>query len=131
MRRNDVMTDINPDFMAGLGDVQGSIPTEWVANGNPAPFDNDVTWNNLTVYRLREGIERFFITDINNPAASSLAQSEVFIMHDDINSAYASFMNHIPGGCNVLWLDGHASFLKYPSDTPVSRGWATFLGYMT
>jgi beta-lactamase regulating signal transducer with metallopeptidase domain len=28
-----------------------------------------------TIYRLREGIERFLITDINNPAASALAQS--------------------------------------------------------
>ena len=33
-----------------------------------------------TVYRLREGIERFLITDINNPAASAQAQSTVWIM---------------------------------------------------
>ena len=28
----------------------------------------------VTAYRFREGIERFFITDINNPAASSKAR---------------------------------------------------------
>jgi hypothetical protein len=37
------------------------------ADGSPVP---------KTIYRLREGIERFFITDINNPAASAKAQSE-------------------------------------------------------
>nr|AUN37043.1 hypothetical protein [uncultured bacterium] len=31
-----------------------------------------------TIYRLREGIERFYITDINNPAASAAAQSARF-----------------------------------------------------
>ena len=32
-----------------------------------------------TIYRLREGIERVLITDINNPAASAMAQSELAI----------------------------------------------------
>ena len=35
-----------------------------------------------TVYRLREGIERFMITNINNPAGSAMAQSEVPVMRD-------------------------------------------------
>ncbi|MCP4643230.1 MAG: VWA domain-containing protein [bacterium] len=29
-----------------------------------------------SIYRIREGIERFFISDINNPAASAVAQSD-------------------------------------------------------
>ena len=29
-----------------------------------------------TIHRIREGIERFFISDINNPAATAIAQSE-------------------------------------------------------
>jgi prepilin-type processing-associated H-X9-DG protein len=28
--------------------------------------------------------------------------------------------NHIPGGCNVLYMDGHVAFLKYPNVWPVS-----------
>ena len=24
--------------------------------------------------------------------------------------------NHIPGGCNVLYMDGHVDFVKYPSE---------------
>jgi prepilin-type processing-associated H-X9-DG protein len=65
-----------------------------------------------TVYRLREGIERFLITDINNPAASAVAQSSVFILMDRIATAVGSF-NHIPGGANVLYMDGHVEFIKY------------------
>ncbi|NIA13991.1 MAG: DUF1559 domain-containing protein [Nitrospiraceae bacterium] len=82
----------------------------------PEPFGNAGT---STVYRLREGIERFMITDINNPAASAKAQSEVYIMWDMVASASQGF-NHVPGGSNVLYMDGHVSFLRYPNEGPVS-----------
>jgi len=77
----------------------------------------------LTAYRLREGIERFLITDINNPAASARAQSEIAIMWDVVIENAAEF-NHVPGGANVLYLDGHVEFLKYPGEFPVTREWA-------
>ena len=35
-----------------------------------------------TIYRLTEGISRFFITDINNPAGSAQAESTVAVMWD-------------------------------------------------
>ncbi len=72
-----------------------------------------------TVYRLREGIERFTITDINNPGVSALAQSEIIVMFDQIGSAQGmSLFNHTPGGCNVLYLDGHVEFIRYPTKVP-------------
>jgi len=117
----------NPDFIAGMFLVLTGI-TDWGAGGTDSSiFEKDVSSGSVTAYRLREGIERFFITDINNPAASSMAQSEIFIMLDDLNSGDPKMMNHVPGGCNVLYLDGHVSFLRYPSDTPVSRAWAVFM----
>ena len=76
-----------------------------------------------TLYRIREGIERFAITDINNPAASAVAQSEVPIMHDLVSTDPGEF-NHVPGGSNVLYMDGHVEFIKYPGDYPISRAWA-------
>jgi len=80
----------------------------------------------LPAYRLREGIERFFVTDINNPAASSMAQSELAIMWD-VTSTDVNVFNHIPGGSNVLYLAGHVEFLRY-SDTntefPITKVWA-------
>jgi prepilin-type processing-associated H-X9-DG protein len=52
----------------------------------------------------------------------------VWILHDDINSTNPDYMNHIPGGGNVLYLDGHVRFIRYPSDTPFSKVWAVMLG---
>ena len=63
--------------------------------------------------RLREGIERFFITDINNPAGSAMAQSDIPIMWDNI--ADDGDFNHIPGGSNVLYMDGHVEFVRWPA----------------
>jgi len=72
------------------------------------------------VYHLREGIERFMITDINNPAASARAQSEVFIMLDALGGGNViNWFNHIPGGCNCLFMDGHVEFIRYPTIPPV------------
>ncbi len=71
-----------------------------------------------TIYRLREGIERFLITDINNPAASAKAQSEIFVMWDNVAVDVSKF-NHVPGGSNVLYLDGHVQFQKYPGPPPM------------
>ncbi|MEX2015135.1 MAG: DUF1559 domain-containing protein [Candidatus Hydrogenedentales bacterium] len=79
-----------------------------------------------TVYRIREGIERFLITDINDPGASAEAQSTVPVMWDTLGANEADdavggsiVFNHVPGGCNVLFLDGHVSFRRYPSEYPV------------
>ena len=82
------------------------------------------------IFRFKEGVERFMITDINNPAGSALAQSELAIMWDEISGDEASHFNHIPGGCNVLFLDGHVEFLKYQGLTgnrfPVNQGGLAF-----
>lgn len=85
-----------------------------------------------TIYRLREGIERFLITDINNPAASAQAQSSVFIMMDHIASDPA-FYNHVPGGSNVLFMDGHVSFIRYQptgGTVPITRPVANLFGIL-
>ena len=80
-----------------------------------------------TIYRLREGIERFMITDINNPAASARAQSEIFMMMDAVSVKTSDF-SHVPGGSNVLYMDGHVSFIRYPTQAPVNKN-AAMLGY--
>ena len=81
-----------------------------------------------TIYRLRDGIERFMIQDINNAAATAMAQSDIFIMFDLLGTAGTiNWFNHVPGGCNVLYMDGHASFIRYPGDAPVSEGVANIM----
>jgi prepilin-type N-terminal cleavage/methylation domain-containing protein/prepilin-type processing-associated H-X9-DG protein len=82
------------------------------------------------IRRLREGIERFFITDINNPAGSAVSQSELAVMWDEISGDETTHFNHVPGGCNVLYMDGHVKFLRYNglfgSDFPVDGGGLVF-----
>ena len=103
---------------AGVSMVAGAVDGD-VSGGLLAGHGNG---GGDTVYRLREGIERFLITDINNPAASAKAQSELFIMMDDLGTAgTATLFNHIPGGCNVLYQDGHCEFIRYPTKAPVNE----------
>jgi prepilin-type processing-associated H-X9-DG protein len=83
-----------------------------------------------TLYRLREGIERFLITDINNPAASAKAQSEVYIMWDNLSTGAENF-NHVPGGSNVLYMDGHCEFIKFPGKQPVTPNVAILAGALS
>ena len=100
---------------------------EKVASGNTALLDED--WRLVNdagapvpvgghriFYRLREGIERFFITDINNPAGSAKAQSSLAVMHDAV-AEEAEYFNHVPGGANVLFMDGHVEFIKWVPGT--------------
>lgn len=84
------------------------------------------TLGTLQVLRLREGIERFFISDINNPSATAVAQSELSVFFDAISTVVANF-SHVPGGANVLFMDGHVKFVRYPSDVfPVTLEFAEF-----
>lgn len=89
--------------------------------------DDGVTRLPSTYFRLKDGIERFFVTDINNPAGSAQAQSTIPIMWDAWSSnlnAYGdtavAYFNHIPGGSNVLYMDGHVEFIKLKGKFPVS-----------
>ena len=72
--------------------------------------------------RLREGVERFMITDINNPAASAKAQSQVCVMWDRIkgglveHARHSDRFSHLPSGLNALFLDGHVEYKRYPQD---------------
>ena len=75
-----------------------------------------------TIHRIREGIERFFITDINNPAAAAQAQSDLPVMWDAISGEDPSHFNHIPGGGNVLFMDGHVEFLRWVSGATPNTG---------
>lgn len=79
----------------------------------------DFTGNLLTgaetVYRLREGVERFFITDINNPASSAYFQKKLPVMIEWPD-------NHVGvRGGNVLYLDGHTEWIDYPGKFPMTE----------
>jgi prepilin-type N-terminal cleavage/methylation domain-containing protein/prepilin-type processing-associated H-X9-DG protein len=71
------------------------------------------------VHRLREGIERLLVTDINDPGASAKFLSETYVMFDNVYTDVEAY-SHLPGGSNVLYLDGHSEFVRYPKSDPIN-----------
>ena len=112
------------------GELQGqtNIPAD-VLWGADYLNDDGVTPLGETVRnRLRDGIERFFITDINNPAAGAQAQSDIVVMFDSVttgeaeHAAAAVRFNHVPGGSNILYMDGHVQFVRLEQRPPMLIG---------
>jgi prepilin-type N-terminal cleavage/methylation domain-containing protein/prepilin-type processing-associated H-X9-DG protein len=127
-----LLTDVVPLYLAfdpGVGG-DGSLANRDALNAY-TEGDIDVpsgtgTGGSDKILRLREGVERFLITDINNPGGSAQAQSEIVAMWDRLGLVVQDY-NHIPGGANVLYMDGHVEFIKYPSDEGiVNSNFATF-----
>ncbi|MCL4216009.1 MAG: DUF1559 domain-containing protein [Candidatus Hydrogenedentes bacterium] len=93
----------------------------------PVPYN---VWGNAgrnKVLRLKEGIERFLLTNVLNTSNSETAQSTTPIMFDALSTEVANY-NHLPGGCNVLYLDGHVAFVRYPDKEPVNKIMAASVG---
>jgi prepilin-type N-terminal cleavage/methylation domain-containing protein/prepilin-type processing-associated H-X9-DG protein len=120
-----------------LSDAWAAFPFGYAWSPNTSDTDMDVTTlqqgpntfsgagygsvkGSSTLLRLREGIERFLITDINNPAGSARAQSTIPVMLDYPSLLVQQFV-HVPGGGNVLYMDGHVEFLRYPSKFPMDK----------
>jgi prepilin-type processing-associated H-X9-DG protein len=143
--------------LSDYDDIDATANTAWTTAERAVGYDGngDPILGPDTIFRLREGIERAFITDINNPGASAIAQSTLPVLidswgvakklstsvDDSMAGAIASF-NHVPGGANVLYLDGHVQFKKYipqggEQDFPVTnyssqypekiRGWSSHI----
>ncbi len=125
----DVTADINGAYKGPQNEFSRLFP-DMVPTGSGGKPANPTA----TVYRMREGIERFMITDINNPAGSAMAQSSMTLMFDVMSAGSWTYgdttgtatFNHIPGGCNVLFFDGHVEFIKYQSGQPVGQSEGTF-----
>jgi prepilin-type processing-associated H-X9-DG protein len=65
------------------------------------------------IYRLREGVERFYITDINNPAASAAAQLDIPVLMENPSTR--------DRGIHVLYMDGHVEFLERGEKFPATE----------
>ncbi len=110
----------------------GAIPqlVQWC---HPMMVGSNRQMSGKSFTKLQEGVERFMITDINNPGSAALAQSEIVVMWDSTsgagmptddmpfeftggNTGNAMRFNHIPGGANVLYMDGSVQFLRYPAN---------------
>ena len=122
-------------MLEALGDTitDGDPATDDVLNDDIAVAPPNGTRKGDTIRRFSEGIERKFITDINEPAAESKAMAATAVMWDQIRvdpNGNTTF-NHKPGGCNVLYMDGHVEFIKYPGEFPAAKGWTAFMSTLS
>lgn len=118
--QDPITADLSDPFLEALLETIKKGSGDW-------SFDDDSGITH-TLLSMRQGIERFLITDINNPSKSYVPATSVPVMFDMVNIDAVGF-NHIPGGANVLFMDGHAMFVHYPSTEyyPVTRAWAELM----
>ncbi|MCP4641692.1 MAG: hypothetical protein GY851_14710 [bacterium] len=132
------IADMNEAWMMLMTDMHG-LPASTIG-ARAAYMDKDIPYSDFTpddpriLYRLREGVERFLITAINGPgpAESARAQSTIPVMFDELRTDTRTNMskcNHVPGGCNVLYMDGHVSFVTYPGEWPVTSAMTVVMGF--
>ncbi len=133
---NDPQFDVSSQMDAGFKQQLTNMVIAVLATHDMSAYEDDMPFDHAdfgpsAIYRLREGIERFFITDINNPAATARAQSDIAILHDMLGATpvvdSSVVANHIPGGGNVLYLDGHVSFVRYPGTWPICASWSIIM----
>lgn len=117
---------VTPQFAGGfealfssLFEGQGkSLPGEYflhLADSSlkvAAPLGNN---EGETIRRLGKGVERFLVTDPNDTNAMKECASKIGTMMDAYGSmgSYIFYFNHIPGGSNVLYMDGHVDFVRW------------------
>ncbi|MFA6240524.1 MAG: H-X9-DG-CTERM domain-containing protein [Candidatus Hydrogenedentales bacterium] len=79
------------------------------------------------LWRVALGVERK-LTDpsASTPEGESIAQSDIPLLFDTISESPSAFA-HIPGGSNVLYMDGHVEFIKYPGQFPICEAWARLM----
>ncbi len=70
-----------------------------------------------TIFRLRDGVGTSFIQNINNPAETEASESEIPVM----------ISRPVDGGGNVLFMDGHVEFMKYPGKFPMTPAFISAL----
>ena len=63
---------------------------------------------------LREGVERYYIDEIGNPAASSEEKARIVVFHEELFESREE-VYHSEGRLNVLYMDGHVASLR-PGD---------------
>ncbi|MBI4557881.1 MAG: carboxypeptidase regulatory-like domain-containing protein [Candidatus Hydrogenedentes bacterium] len=109
---------------AFLDTYEQSGPAE--ISGKDIPFEAVLGEGNFTrLYRLRDGVERFLITDINDASAGPRASSQIPVLWELPG-------NHAESGGWVLYMDGTTRWLPYPGPFPMTEGFIERLrGLMT
>ncbi len=95
-----------------------------IVPGNHAPG------NSSTYHRTRLAFSKIFITDINDPGKTAASDSQIPVLFDSTSSMGANMMGHEQKGGNVLYLDGHTEFKRYPDPYDLLPYTPLFVEYM-
>ncbi len=105
--RNGAIEDLDADFTVDLEDGKS-----------------------FTVRRLGDGASSYKQSERSSQVGNGGdIRAQIPVMFDNFgivppgtNSTIIMF-NHLPGGSNVLYLDGHVEFAQFPTEFPCSREW--------
>lgn len=110
------------DYVTGASSIAtnpAGIALQKIADGNFTVTYGQGNAGSDVIYRFKEGNERYLITDIDSPETASFAQSSIWAMMDTYgNYRRVEYFNHVPGGCNVLYMDGHVEWVPYVKPSP-------------
>ena len=83
------------------------------------------------LHRLNQLTGPQLTTGLNDPAAAAKAQTRLPVMWDIVSSATSgrAQFNHVPGGANALYMDGHVQFNRYPGEFPASKSFAAVAAF--
>jgi hypothetical protein len=117
--------NIDWDRVARLA-AQSFVYTGWATTGSqempemakgrfemsPDKYHDDIQipGTDKVFHRLQEGVERYMITDLNNPGAAAMALSDVLVIFETLQVA----KNNKDGGGNSTFKDGHFQLLSIP-----------------
>lgn len=111
----------NKQVVGGNISLEGELITQ-VANSYSIPTATFITLGTgggKILYRLRQGLGQMLVTDISNDTEARGSESLIPVMFDMVSTDTYRF-NHVPGGANVLYMDGHVEWEKYPSPSLAS-----------
>ena len=120
-----VTTPEDMNAFAHLLDNEASnVCINYTTRNEDAAVQMPSTGETVAVYRFRDGVERFLTTDINNAAANTQSTSSIPVMWDTVRTDNGKPVqdncNHLPLAANVLFMDGHVEYARYPqiADSP-------------
>ena len=104
--------------------LDADILLEDVLGDNIASNSSTDRWTDHRIPRLSNGVERYYI--VTSWVEGVRLQREMAVAFDNVLSACAR-SGHVPAGGNVLYMDGHVDFVKYPERVPMTANFAGLL----
>lgn len=117
---------LDPSASASLLDADIDLTEVFHSLGDPYTHAGCETGRGkqTLLRRASLGVERKLL----DPPASYIgpaliSQTSIPMLFDRVFDSPEAFA-HIPGGSNVLYMDGHVQFIRYPQEFPVCEAWA-------